>query len=145
MTREEAIEVIKQDIPCEYDTDLIEALNIAINALEHPERNVVAVVPCGDTISRQAVLDMATTIQTDDFSGNEIIEVVEVDDVKALPPVTPERPKGEWKYTDEVHEIARCSKCNFLIDASGCIDPEEYISIYKYCPNCGADMRGAIE
>jgi len=33
---------------------------------------------CEDCISRQAVLDMATTIQTDDFSGNEIIEVVDV-------------------------------------------------------------------
>ena len=34
MTREEAIEVIKQDIPCEHDTDLIEALEMAIKALE---------------------------------------------------------------------------------------------------------------
>ena len=34
MTREEAIEVIEQDIPCELDTDLIEALEMAIKALE---------------------------------------------------------------------------------------------------------------
>lgn len=34
MTREEAIEIIKQDIPCEHDTDLIEALEMAIKALE---------------------------------------------------------------------------------------------------------------
>ena len=34
MTREEAIEVIEQDIPCEHDTDLIEALEMAIKALE---------------------------------------------------------------------------------------------------------------
>jgi hypothetical protein len=33
MTREEAIEVIEQDIPCEHDRDLIEALEIAISAL----------------------------------------------------------------------------------------------------------------
>ena len=33
MTREEAVEVLKQDIPCEYDADLIEALDMAINAL----------------------------------------------------------------------------------------------------------------
>ena len=70
----------------------------------------------------------------------DAIEIVE-----EFPPVTPERPKGEWKYTDEVHEIATCSKCSFLIDASGCVDPEEYISIYRYCPNCGADMRGVGE
>lgn len=35
MTREESIEVIKQDIPCEHDTDLIEALEMAIQALEN--------------------------------------------------------------------------------------------------------------
>lgn len=45
--------------------------------------------PSEDCVSRQAVLDLATTIQTDDYSGNEIIDVVEVDDIKALPPVTP--------------------------------------------------------
>lgn len=45
--------------------------------------------PSDDCVSRQAVLDLATTIQTDDYSGNEIIDVVEVDDIKALPPVTP--------------------------------------------------------
>lgn len=33
MTREEAIEVIEQDIPCEHDRDLIEALEMAISAL----------------------------------------------------------------------------------------------------------------
>ena len=42
-----------------------------------------------DAISRQAVLDMATTIQTDDYSGNETMEVVDVNDIKALPSVTP--------------------------------------------------------
>ena len=33
MTSEESIEVIKQDIPCEHDADLIEALEMAIQAL----------------------------------------------------------------------------------------------------------------
>jgi hypothetical protein len=36
MTREEAIEVIEQDIPCEHDRDLIEALEVAISALSEP-------------------------------------------------------------------------------------------------------------
>lgn len=35
MTREEAIEVLQQDIPCEHDTDLIEALDMGIKALEN--------------------------------------------------------------------------------------------------------------
>jgi hypothetical protein len=45
--------------------------------------------PCEDCVSRQAVLDMASVIETDDFSGNEIMKVVDVDDIKALPSVTP--------------------------------------------------------
>ena len=45
--------------------------------------------PCEDFISRQAVLDLAVTIETDDYSGNEIMEVVDINDVKALPPVQP--------------------------------------------------------
>lgn len=40
MTREEAIEVIEQDIPCEHDTDLIEALEMAIKALEQEPFNI---------------------------------------------------------------------------------------------------------
>ena len=42
MTNEEAIEVIEQDIPCEHDTDLIEALNMAITALKAE--------PCEDAV-----------------------------------------------------------------------------------------------
>ena len=49
-----------------------------------------------DLIDRQAVLNMASTIQTDDSSGNEILDVVEVDDIKALPSAQPEQ-----RYTEE--------------------------------------------
>jgi len=38
MTREEAIEVLQQDIPCEQDTDLIEAIEMAIKALEREQK-----------------------------------------------------------------------------------------------------------
>ena len=96
MTREEAIAQLKMDRdlanfnpmtgeeePMNEDCrKSVEALDMAINALEQQ--------PCEDTISRQAALDMASTIQTDDSSGNEILDVVEVDDIKALPSAQPE-------------------------------------------------------
>jgi hypothetical protein len=47
--------------------------------------------PCEDAVSKQAVLDMASVIETDDYSGNEILKVVDVDDIKALPSVTPKK------------------------------------------------------
>ena len=43
-----------------------------------------------DLISRQAVLDLAYTIKTDDYSDNQLLDIVEVDDIKALPPVKPQ-------------------------------------------------------
>ena len=86
--------------------------------------------PCEDAISREAVLDMATTIQTDDFSGNEIIEVVDVDDIKELPSVTPTRPTGRWeKYVDDYN---KCSGCGELV---------KFYHNYNYCPNCGTRME----
>ena len=43
------------------------------------------------------------------------------------------------------HEIAddiyKCTSCRFEICATGCIDPDEYINIYKYCPQCGRKME----
>ena len=94
MTREEAIAQLKSDRDlCNFNPmtgeeepmnedcrKSAEALDIAIKALEKE--------PCKDVISRQAVLDMATTIKTDDYSGNEFLEVVDIDYIKALPSVT---------------------------------------------------------
>lgn len=93
-----------------------------------------ALEPCEDAISRKAVLDMATTIQTDDCSGNEVMEVVDVDDIKTLPPVTPTSKKGKWIYSGSYDEegMLYCSCCKHEIDVS-----EGY---FKYCPNCGAKM-----
>ena len=43
------------------------------------------------------------------------------------------RPKGEWI------EECECSNCHWLHEDS---DHNLLITTYKYCPNCGADMRG---
>lgn len=91
--------------------------------------------PCEDAVSRQAVLDMATVIETDDYSGNEIMKVVDTDDIKALPSVAPARKKGRWiphraKYdkTASVYECSICHKNNGFENS-------------KYCPHCGAEME----
>lgn len=34
-----------------------------------------------------------------------------------------------WTFNSE------CNKCGFIVH-------EQFIKTYKYCPNCGADMRG---
>lgn len=91
MTNEEAIKVLKieRGYFCDFKgCQEQQALTMGIKALEQQ--------PCDDAISRQEVLDMAITIKTDDYSGNEIMDVVDIDDVKALPPVTPQSKTGRW-------------------------------------------------
>ena len=135
MTREEAIAYFKDMNDCTYGD--VEPIQMAIKALEQE--------PCEDAMSRQAVLDMASVIETDDYSGNEILEVVDVDDIKALPSVTPAQKKGKWIDTDVtllnrqgyiVHEVI-CSECNWIsyFRKMG----NKYIGA-NLCPNCGCKM-----
>lgn len=125
MTREEASFILANIDRRVCDDELNEALDMAIKALEQE--------PCEDAISRQSALDLATTIETDDFSGNEILNVVEVDDIKKLPSVTPTSKAGQWIGG----EIGHCSVCGHKGCASdiwsGCGDD-------VFCPNCGAKM-----
>lgn len=111
--------------------------------------------PCDDAISRQAVLNYLTEQlninedrrSSENFTGHwreeeqysYAVDVLEKFDefVRALPSVLPKREQGEWI---EVHPLQEddggaymCSKCK-------CGHP--YIAPHwKYCPNCGAEMR----
>jgi rubredoxin len=63
-------------------------------------------------------------------------------EIEALPSAQTERERGHWvEIGDEPYDEWECDVCGFVIDGSGCIDPEEYRDVYKFCPNCGADMR----
>ena len=41
--------------------------------------------------------------------------------------------EGEWKKVSEKYPRYVCTACNHLYNSKG----------YKYCPNCGAKMKGA--
>ena len=100
MTREEQLDwlcrlrsKIYVYMPKEWLIPMNDALDMAIKTLEKQ--------PCEDCVSRQAVLDMTTVIETDDYSGNEIMEVVDTDDIKALPSVTPTKCIATVKFSKE--------------------------------------------
>lgn len=65
------------------------------------------------------------------YKSQDIYEALE-----ALPSV--DRPQGEWIGVEEDwrHQIEfwKCSECDFAVS-----------SMYNYCPNCGARMKGADE
>ena len=65
-------------------------------------------------------------------------------EVSVLPTITPECKRGRWvEIGDEPYDEWECDVCGFVIDGSGCVDPEEYRDVYHYCPNCGAKMTEA--
>ena len=100
--REDAVErlnAIKQLIGYDKDSEIVKAtqksLDMAIKALEHPEKNVVAVVPCGDCISREQALKELK--ESAEYHANDSREEAllrrDRDIIRALPSVTPQEPK----------------------------------------------------
>ena len=86
----------------------------------------------GDCLSREAVLKLQYKI--DDSATLSSRDVVDVDEIEALPPVTPTREHGEWNLVsinDMALKIYRCSVCGNKTYGST-----------NFCPNCGADMKG---
>jgi hypothetical protein len=101
----------------------VQALNMAIKALEHPEQNVIAVVPCGDCISRQAGLDLVGADWK--YEGLE-------SDIENLPSVNPQEPKMEhWiLHTDASgNSWHACPACGHIA-----------YTLTRFCPDCGAAM-----
>ena len=93
-----------------------------------------------DLITREAVLALPIYNEKNLY-GNIIREYVDIEDVKQLPPIQPKR--GLW--IDDGSELGcQCSQCGKTLDEYiNC--GTEYITlteIPKFCPNCGADMKG---
>ncbi len=153
MTKEEAIDIIKSECyifnQLNLDRSIMvnTALDMAIKALERE--------PCEDAISREELLK---AIDTWDKFGcdadtklvphqDHYILYIHYDDVikciKGMPSVTPQQKIGRWVDTEsdefEHHHVYQCSNCNQY----ELIEYPEYVSRFKYCPNCGAKMSNA--
>jgi hypothetical protein len=99
-----------------------------------------------DCISRQAVLEQAyaygSGLEPDGYCVN-------VEDIQALPSVTPIRPKGHWIDIHEYHYYndgdietteLKCSCCNEVVEWD-----IELLHKPYFCENCGADMKEVEE
>lgn len=97
-----------------------EAIDMAMKALEQES--------CEDTISRQAVLDLA------------ILEVVDIDDIKALPSVTPQPRTGQWKrmsdFPNDVDDRFECSRCGNVVHHNNVMDLRTFS---RWCGRCGSE------
>lgn len=154
MTREEAIKLLRKlRETIDRNNAYGEAEEMGIQALEQEpcdvfdkygnykypsdveltEPNTATSMPCEDTISRQAVLDIDfKRIILTTAKPAEMIE----QKVKSLPSVTPQLKTGHWIEEDMFDgDVAyRCSECNelFWIEDGTPKDNE-----YNFCPKCG--------
>lgn len=101
--------------------------------------------PCEDTISRQSAIQAAecivdhhaiTPYQTMRSAMDHLQRIL-----RGMPSAQPERIRGRWVKDEEasnqhVEPIYICSACNNM-DAWGEVEK----NTFKFCPNCGADMR----
>jgi hypothetical protein len=63
--------------------------------------------------------------------------------IKELPTIQPERKKGEWLPDNnnayEMRFVCSCCKESEVVPTIGFT---KYKTLWDFCPNCGADMRG---
>ena len=96
--------------------------------------------PCEDCVNREAVLKLPKRAMKNYF-GEVIGDVVFIEDIKALPPVTPKQKTGYWVKRKTYYE---CSLCACLAPSVEVLDG----IIWKpsnYCPDCGARMERVQE
>ena len=98
-----------------------------------------------DLISRQAAIEAIDAVFPVDPMKSEYAQGIACGAalaktyVEQLPPAQSERQKGQWEGTLLVKNSGRvkCSECYAIYDW------DTQAQYFKYCPNCGADMRGA--
>lgn len=171
MTKEEAIKTLRELWRETNDSWYEEVYNMAIEALQRtpnafPTHECVEPTnECVDLISRQAAIDViiedkicddSLKIMTALGDGDKAETVNMTCDRHAkmlinLPSAQPERKKGEWdyekinSYTDRTYCPECGSQAPFVYVADDHYGRLAHGEIRKtnFCPNCGADMRGA--
>lgn len=159
MTKAFAIALLKQDIQNSkqkisyYHNEVgIEALEMAIKALEQTELNSSynsiksKLEPCEDCISRAEALHACCDEWNKDYKAI-------MKSIRQLPSVTPQQKVGKWIW--EIDETPStpvspaeleyagwvCSCCHQFPDEICEWDNPDEPPVYKYCPNCGARME----
>ena len=101
------------------------AIKEAIKALEQES--------CEDAISKASVFEILGNLMSIPYDFDRQINEKDVsesmDEIRALPPVEPTRPKGHWINIDATH--SKCDRCGAvfeIVSANGGAN---------YCPNCG--------
>ena len=125
------LDYFEEQEPCEK-CDYVEGSPFCLQYCPYDAERKKEQEPCTDAVSREAVIKL--------FNGNigsESALILHM--VKKLPSVT--QKSGKWILLDECANSGYyCSNCQKKLVKEGWSNTVKKI---KYCPNCGADMRGA--
>ena len=124
MTRDEILEYFKDINHAYNDCTRYDTLKCMLDELQEP---------CDDAISRQAVLDLPKNTERG-FGGKILEQSINIEYIKALPPVTPSEKVGQWISIGDFE--CRCSECHLW-----CYKRNRS----RYCPSCGAKMQEVKE
>jgi len=134
-----------EEIPFTEWSDAIEMAISALQAQEAKNSNESSLTQKGlDTISRQAAID-ALDKRFDKIPMEQTAEILKLrKDLRGLPSIKSEQKRGRWIYGEDEYGIDgyHCDKCGFFVPWDYAHKFINYIEDYKFCPNCGADMRG---
>lgn len=130
------------EIICKYEEapkgDLIsrEALKEAISDIELSltnKRTILNIIDNAPTVEPDKVLVANVTFDEDKLK--EIVQTEVIDKIKSGELVLKnEKPQGEWEKIGEIGLAYKCNKCG-----------EVSVIPTKFCPNCGAWMKGGAE
>ena len=87
-------------------------------------------------MSRTLLHDWESSIEKNKNNTEELLKIAEdiYNTAYARGKASVERPQGEWTNTSPYDDKGECSLCCYL--------SKKY---YKFCPNCGAKMKGDAE
>lgn len=107
--------------------------------------------PCEDAVNRQRLLDDLKKLKTAWKKYPVMAEQIKgveaaIGYAEAIPSVTPKRKTGKWIEYDsdeDKYDVIKCPCCKhtFTVDAYHWTDIGFVKDDFKFCPNCGADMR----
>lgn len=106
--------------------------------------------PCGDTISKASVFEILGNLMSIPYDFDRPITEKDVsesmDEIRALPPVTPTRKVGKWinhcfSFVNDDEQIVTECHCNKCYGIAYFRTMGGELVGANICPNCGAEME----
>lgn len=125
--------IMAQFLKADFDGDAIENMKAYphwktdITGLINILKSVPVIKYCKDAISREMAVR-----ELDKYLCGVVFEEGIDEVIKKLPPVLPQTKRGKWIEND-YFSTSHCSVCDIRI-----LTAQNW---FKFCPNCGADMR----